>query len=170
MFKSSLPSQSGRLWKVLPLTAAVAILVLALAVYVNHRRIGESDRPLEGVLHAGIEGFDRHARSVVLDDRGIKMLKNFTGKRMVMFAGAVANHNDRPLDVVEIRLILFNAHEAVFESIRTPIMPGPYTPPILSSETRGFTVYLEDFPESWWASRAEMEISGIRFQGRESER
>ena len=168
MFKTSLPSQSGRLWIVLAGAAAVAILALTVVVYVN-RGSEESDRLLEGVLHAGVEGFDRHSGSVVLEDRGIKMVKNLTGKRMVMFAGAVTNHSDRPLDVVQIRLILFNAHEPVFESILTPIEPGPYTPPILSGETRGFTVYLEDFPESWWASRAEMEISGIRFEGRESE-
>lgn len=164
MFKTALPSQSGRLWIVLPVTAAIAILALTVVVYVN-RGTEESDRLFEGVIHAGVEGFDRHSGSVVLEDRGIKMLKNFTGKRMVMFAGAVTNHNDRPLDVLEIRLILFNAQEPVFESIRTPIKPGPYTPPILSGESRGFTLYLEDFPKSWWASRAEMEISGIRFEG-----
>ncbi len=150
----------------LPLAVVVAVLGLAILVYAT-RGPGEAHRPLEGVLRAGAGGFERHSESVVLEDRGIKMVKNFTGKRMVMFAGAVANHNDRPVDVVEIKLILFNAHEAVFEYTRTPISPGPYTPPILSGETRGFTVYLEDFPKSWWASRAEMEISGIRFEGAE---
>ncbi len=168
MFKTSLPSRSGRLWKILPVVAGVTIATIATVAYLS-RETGESDQPLLGIVRSDHADFERYLQSVQLEDRGTKMLKNLTGKRIVGFAGAITNHNDRPLDVVEIRLILFNAHEAVFETIRTPIKPGAYTPPILSGKTRGFTLYLEDFPQSWWASRAEMEISGIRLAGSASE-
>ena len=169
MFKTALPSQSDRLRKTLSVVAGVAITAVAIVVFLS-RGTGESDQPLLGIVRSDHADFERDLKSVELEDRGIKMLKNLTGKRTVGFAGAITNHNDRQLDVVEVRLILFNAHEAVFETIRTPIKPGPYTPPILSGKTRGFAVYLEDFPESWWASRAEMEISGLRWAGSESER
>ena len=169
MFKTALPSQSGRLRRVLSVVVGVTVTAVAIALFLS-RGTGESDQPLLGVVRSGHADFERYLKSVQLENRGIKMLKNLTGKRTVGFAGAITNHNDRQLDVVEIRLTLFNAHEAVFETIRTPIKPGPYTPPILSGKTRGFAVYLEDFPKSWWASRAEMEISGMRWAGSESER
>ncbi len=169
MFKTTLPAQSGRFWKILSVVAGVAIAAVAIAVFLG-RGTGESAPPLPGIVRSDDADFERYLKSVQLEDRGIKMLKNLTGKRTVGFAGAITNQSDRQLDVVEIRLILFNAHEAVFETIRTPIKPGPYTPPILSGKTRGFAVYLEDFPKSWWASRAEMEISGMRWVGSESER
>ncbi len=150
------------------MVAGLAISAVVIAVFLS-RGTGEADEPLLGIVRSDHADFERYLTSVQLEDRGIKMLKNLTGKRIVGFAGAITNHNDRPLDVVEIRLILFNAHEAVFETIRTPIKPGPYTPPILSGKTRGFALYLEDFPKSWWASRAEMEISGMRWAGSESD-
>lgn len=154
-------------WKVLVTAVALLIIGLVALLYFT-QETPELRSPLEAVICSDDPDFELYSRQLEFEDRGIQMLKNFTGSRMVLFTGAVTNHSDRTLDVVEVRLILFNAHEPVFESFRTPIRPGPYTPSLLSGETRGFTLYLEDFPKNWWASRAEMEISGFRFAGVDS--
>lgn len=151
-------------WKVFVPTVVAAIAGWAGLVYFSDGAL-ESNPTLEGVIRAGDPDFQRYREQLEFEDRGVKMLKSFTGSRLVLFTGAVTNHGDRALDVIEVRLLLFNAHEQVFESVRTPIKPGYYTPAVLSGQSRGFTLYLEDFPDTWWASRAEMEISGLRLAG-----
>jgi len=168
VLETVIENRSSLFWKVLVAAVVVSIAGLVALLYFT-QETPESSPPLAAVIRSDDPDFERYSSQLAFEDRGIRMLKNFTGSRMVLFAGAVTNHSDHTLDVVEVRLILFNAHEPVFESFRTPIRPGPYTPALLSGATRGFTLYLEDFPKNWWASRAEMEISGIRFAGADSE-
>ena len=120
--------------------------------------------PLTSVLRAGDPDYAWYAKYVQLESRGIKMGKSFADKRMVMFAGVVDNGGEKSLDVVEVKLTLFNYDQAVFEKVTTPIRPGRHTPPIRPLKRRAFTVYLEDLPGEWMASRAEMRINGFRFE------
>lgn len=157
-------SPTSVVWKVLPGLALFLLLVL-IGIFLWRPTDEPSESSLEGVIRADSKAFARQALSVDMEDRGIKMLKNFAGHRMVMFAGEVANRGDRPLDVLEVKLVLYNESDPVFEAVRTPIRPGPYTPAVPPGEKRGFTIYLEDFPSEWMASRAEMHLNGFRFAG-----
>ncbi len=146
------------------LSAVALIFGFSAFVYFTQDKF-EDKLPIEGIIRFKSLDFEHYGAQLVFEDRGIQMLKNFAGHRMVLFNGSITNHCDFPLDVLEVRLILFNAHEPVFEIFRKPIRPGGYTPPVLTGETRKFTLYLEDFPKNWLASRAEMDISGFRFSG-----
>jgi hypothetical protein len=88
---------------------------------------------------------------------------NFAGKRIVKFAGIVENGGERDIDVVEVKLSFFNYDEVVWETTRTPIRPGPYTPPVRPLSERAFAFYSEEIPEGWKASHAEMSLAGFRF-------
>ncbi|MFQ5738552.1 MAG: hypothetical protein ACE5JX_06030 [Acidobacteriota bacterium] len=159
------PKRDSTLWKVLPLGALLFGALVLFFVYLG-RSQQTSHEPLTGILREPSPDYRWYSKYVTLEKGGIKMGKNFAGKRMVMFAGVVDNGGEKSLDVVEVKLTLFNHDEPVWSAVRVPIRPGPYTRPIPPLQKRGFTLYLEDIPGTWRATNAEMEISGFRFQKR----
>ncbi len=156
------PQKSNTLWKILPVAIVIFAALVAGVSYLQ-RTAAPPPGPVEGVLRAGDPDFDWYNKYVMLESRGIKMGKNFAGKRMVMFSGVVENGGEKYLDVVEVKLTLFNYDEPVFDRLSLPIRPAPHTPPVEPLKSRAFTVYLENIPGEWLASRAEMEIHGFRF-------
>ena len=160
MFEATRLTTSGLHLKILLLTGGLFGASLGIIIYLN-QNAQEKPEPLRGVSRAQENDFLRYSPLIPIES-DIKMGKSFSGKRTVIFAGAVTNNSERPLDVIEVELTLFNANEPVFGTIRTPIRPGRYTPPIGPGETRGFTLYLEKFPRTWLASRAEITLNGLR--------
>ncbi|MBI4445813.1 MAG: hypothetical protein HY645_07870 [Acidobacteria bacterium] len=153
-----------RLWKILPIVTLLVLAVLLGIAYLMEPAPEVPDE-LTGILRAGDSDYDWYSKYVELRNPLVKMGKNFAGKRMVMFSGIIENNGEKTLDVVEVKLIFFNADVPVWEIIRIPIRPGARhrTPPIEPLEQRGFTLYVEQLPENWQASNAEMAISGFRF-------
>jgi hypothetical protein len=162
MFEQPPTRHKSKLWTYLPIAGILFAGVIA-AMVIMGRPDPQQLAPVTGILHEGDPDHDWYAKYVTLESRGIKMAKSFAGKRMVIFTGVIENGGERPLDTVEVKLILINHDEPVFESFKTPVRPGPYTPPIPPLQSRAFTVYLDEFPGDWLTSRAEMEISGFRF-------
>lgn len=163
MFEPAVSTRSGLSPKTLVLAASIFVLGLGAILYLNHRA-AQAPPPLTGVARAGEADFQRYAPQVAVES-DIKMAKSFSGRRTVIFAGAITNHSERILDVIEVKLTLFNASDPVHDTIRTPIRPGSSTPAIGAGETRGFTLYLEKFPPEWMASRAEVTLHGLRLEG-----
>ncbi len=91
------------------------------------------------------------------------MGKNFAGNRFVIFSAIIENKGERTVDVVEVELSFFNYDKLISSVIRTPLRPGPYTPPIQTFEKRVFTLYVEDLPPNWLAQNAEIAFHGFRF-------
>ena len=118
------------------------------------------------ILHQGDPDFEWYEKYMTLKDPRVKMGRNYRGNRMVMFSGLVENGGEKTLDVVEVKLTFFNADVLVWETARIPIRPRPgtYTPPLRPFGRRGFTLYVENVPENWQASNAEMSIHGFRFK------
>ena len=160
MFEAPRPKNLGLRLKIVLITGCLLGASLGIVVYLN-QNAQEKPAPLKGVARAQDNDFLRYSPLIPIESN-IKMGKSFRGKRTVIFAGAVTNNSERLLDVIEVKLTLFNANEPVFGTIRTPIQPGRYTPPIGLGETRGFTLYLEKFPRTWLASRAEITLNGLR--------
>lgn len=154
--------RSSLLWKILPLAVVFVGVMIAVTVYLLDDPPEALEIPTD-IARAGDPDYQWYSKYVTLESRGIKMAKNIAGRRMVIFSGVVENGGDRTLDTVEVKLTLFNAHEPVMEIAKLPIRPSTYTPPIAPLGRRAFTMYLEDLPGNWWASRAEMEIAGFRF-------
>ena len=141
--------------------------MVAAAVYLQ----GPAEREeidLNGVVEAGNPDYEWYQKYVDLRDAKIKMGLNFAGKRMVIFSGIIENNGERALDVVQVDLSFFNYEKLVWKTMRTPIIPGSggHTPPVEPLEQRGFTLYMENIPEGWLASHAEMAIHGFRFLAR----
>jgi hypothetical protein len=116
------------------------------------------------LVRTGDPDFEWYKEYVELREPKIQMGLNFAGNRIVMLSGIIENGGERSLDVVELKVVFFNYEEPVWETARTPIRPGPYTPPIPPLSSRGFSFYIEKIPEKWMSSHAEMSIHGFRFQ------
>ena len=164
MFETSPGSRSGLFWKVMVGVGLTVGAVAAAAIALYEPEPEEPAKPLVGILHKGDPDYSWYRQHLELRDPRVKIAKNLAGKRMVIFSGVLENNGEKALDVVEVKLAFFNYDEHVWDTVRTPVRPGRYTPPVKSLSQRGFTLYVQDVPKGWLASHAEMDIDGFRFK------
>ncbi|GAB4234200.1 MAG: hypothetical protein Kow00109_07140 [Acidobacteriota bacterium] len=167
MFETSRTRETSSRAVYLIAGAVLAVGVAALLYFLYEPPAPPEDQALVGILHAGDPRYDQYRPYIDLVDTKIQMGLNFARKRILMVSAVVENRGDRPVDVVEVKLIFFNYDKPVGESIHTPIRPGPYTPPIEPRGRRAISFYVEEFPKGWMASHAELELSGFRFAAEE---
>ena len=169
MFEVSKRARPTNFWKSLVIgflvVAVVVIGLIALSMSGDNETV-----ELVGVVRAGDSMFDWYRGYLKLENPKIQIGKNFTGSRMVMFSAIIRNGGEKMVDVVEVQLSLFNYDQLVWKTIRTPIRPerSNYTPEIEPLEGRGFTLYMEEIPEKWHATNAEIDLYGFRFKPSES--
>lgn len=162
MFESPEPKTLTRLGKFLAIAVGAFLLIVFSVVYLAKKdRTEEAD--LIGVLREGSPDYEWYRPFVELHDPKISMGRNMAGNRILMLSGVVENRGEKTLDVIEIQVEFFNLDVLVGESVRTPIRPGPYSPPIAPLTSRSFDFYLQEFPEDWMAGSAEMSLQGFRF-------
>ena len=164
MFEPTEKSRSKNFWKVLICSFVLfAGVVAVLVFFLTPGAQGKTE--LTAVLRPGNSNYEWYNRYVSLKNPQIQMGKNIAGQRIVMFSAVIQNQGEKMLDVVEIEIKFYNYEELVWKTIRTPIRPerGNYTPAIEPLEERGFAVYIENIPEGWLASHAEMDMHGFRF-------
>ncbi len=164
MFETPTQSRTGLFWKVIVGVGIALGAVAAAAIAFYEPKPKEPAQPLTGILHPGDPDYDWYRQHLDLTEPRKKMAKNPFGKRGAIFSGVLENNGEKTLDVVEIKLSFFNYDKPVWDTVRTPIRPGPYTPPIDSLDQRGFTLYVQDIPKDWIALHAEMDIHGFRFK------
>jgi hypothetical protein len=162
MFQGS-DNQPSPFWKFIPIALVVFGLIVAGAIYVSHQSKPVLEE-LHGVLHEGDPDFEWYSQYLELKNPKIQMGLNYARNRIVMFTGVFANNGERTIDVIELKVEFYNYEQLLAETIRTPLRPGPYTPAIPPLTERGFSFYIEDTPEGWGASHAEMSIFGFRFR------
>ena len=164
MFETPTRSRTGLFWKVM-LGVGFAVGAAAVAAITFYESEPEEPaKPLTGILHRGDPDYDWYREHLDLKNTRKRMAKNLAGKRMAIFSGVVENNGEKTLDVVEVKLAFFNYDKHVWDTVRTPIRPGRYTPPIDSLSQRGFTLAVQDIPKGWLATHAEMDIHGFRFK------
>jgi len=154
----------GLLWKVIPVAVVIFAVIIGLFAYFGFNKPTGS-APLTGVLRAGDPNFEWYKKYVSIDHQSqkIQLGTNYAGDRIVMFSGTVNNGGEKPLDVVEVKLVLFNYEKPVWETIRIPVRPDARITPIPPLGRRSFALYVETLPEAWNAGQAEMWVNGFRF-------
>ncbi len=154
----------GLLWKVIPIAVVVFAVIIGLFIFFGFNKETQP-APLTGVLRAGDPNFEWYKKYISIDHQSqkIQLGTNYAGDRIVMFSGTINNGGEKTLDVVEVKLILFNYEKPVWETIRTPIRPDSRITPIPPLGRRSFALYVEALPEAWNAGQAEMWINGFRF-------
>jgi len=154
----------GLLWKVIPVAVVVFGIIIGLFIYFGFNKETHS-APLTGVLRKGDPNFEWYKKYISIDHQSqkIQLGTNYAGDRIVMFSGVINNGGEKTLDVVEVKLVLFNYEKPVWETVRTPIRPDPRITSIPPLGRRSFALYVETLPEAWNAGQAEMWIEGFRF-------
>ncbi len=152
----------------MPVALAVFVVLVAGAIYLSQQSHPPLEK-LEGVLHEEDLDFEWYRQYLELKNPRIQMGLNYAGNRIVMFSGIISNKGERTIDVVELKIVFFNYDEPLLEIHRTPLRPGPYTPPIPQLSERVFNFYVEQIPEGWKSSHSEISISGFRFVNTVSE-
>lgn len=154
----------GLLWKVIPIAVVVFGIIIGGFVYFGFKKPSQPG-PLTGVLRAGDPNFEWYKKYVSIDHKSqkIQLGTNYTGDRIVMFAGTINNGGEKTLDVVEVKVVLFNYDKAVWETVKTPVRPDSRVPLIAPLGRQSFAFYVEALPAAWNAGQAEMWINGFRF-------
>jgi hypothetical protein len=152
------------LWRVIPLAALVFAAIIAVLVFFAFDKPSVS-ATLSGVLREGDPNFEWYKKYVSIEQESqkIQLGTNYAGDKIVMFSGVINNGGEKNLDVVEVRVVLFNYEQPVWETVRVPIRPEPRIPPIPPLGRRSFSLYVETLPEAWNAGQAEMWVHGFRF-------
>jgi len=166
MFEESQEKNKHPLWKFIPIAVVIFGILVGVAVYLSEPTEEESE-VLTGIVRSGNTEFEWYTDYLKLKDPKIQMGLNFAGNRILMISGMVENNGERSIDVVEVKVTLFNYEEPVADEIRIPVKPGPYSPPIAPLTNRAINFFVETMPEDWKSSHAEIEIVGFRFLGRE---
>jgi hypothetical protein len=152
------------MWKVIPVAVVVFAAIVGVFILFGFNKQDESV-VLDGVLRAGDPNFEWYKKYVSIEQESqkIQLGSNYAGDKIVMFSGTIHNGGEKTLDVVEVKLVLFNYEEPVWETVRVPIRPDGRITPIPPLGRRSFSLYVETLPEAWNAGEAEMWIHGFRF-------
>jgi len=164
MFETPTGRRTGLFWKVILGVGFAVGAAAAAAIAFYEPQPEEPAKPLTGILHQGDPDYDWYREHLDLKNQRKQMAKNMAGNRMAIFSGVVENNGEKTLDVVEVKLAFFNYDKYVWHTVRTPVRPGRYSPPVNSLSQRGFTLSVQDIPEGWLAIHAEMDIHGFRFK------
>jgi len=162
VFESEDKPRSPHFWQIIVIAVVLFVATTGLLVFLLQPGVQE-EAPLTGILHAGDPDYDWYGKYMDLESPQVQMSKSLSGNRLVIFSAIIENNGERTVDVVEVELSFFNYDKLISSVIRTPLRPGPYTPPIQTFEKRGFTLYVEDIPPNWLAQNAELAFHGFRF-------
>jgi len=166
MFESTQEGTNRNFWRFMVLAGVIFAALVALVLFLSGPEAQE-EQELTGIIRSPDTNFEWYSQYLQLKNTKLEMGLNFAGNRIVMISGVVVNGGERTIDVVEVKITFFNYKKPVGESLRTPIKPSPYTPPIPPLTSRAITFYIEEFPEGWKSSHAEIELNGFRFLGAE---
>lgn len=166
MFETKEPTNTSSMWKILPLAlAGVVVVIVAVTLLSGPDQV----REVTGVVHAGDQAYELYKDSVRLNQPKASLTRRITGARAVVFTGVIENLGEKTLDVVEVKLSLFNYEEFIWSIVRTPVKPGAFTSSIGPREKKRFDLYVEDLPgvddlpKEWLSTHAEIDIHGFRF-------
>lgn len=162
MFEEIQPekSRSLPLTRVFPIVGLVLIALVAGVALLVPRK--EAAGELKGILSESDPGFADYQSDLSIQDSKLSLTRNLAGANAIVASGLLTNEGNRSVDVVQVRVMLFNGRQKLWETVKTPVRPSELGP-LRPLEERRFTLYVEGLPEDWRRSTAEMEISGFRF-------
>jgi hypothetical protein len=137
----------------------IALAVIGLAVFAYTRFIA-SRKPESLALSPEAK---QYVRNLQLSDVEMKANESYVKQTIVEVNGKITNSGDRPLQVIEIFCVFYDAYGQVDLRQRVPIVSarmGGLKP----GETKSFRLPFDEVPESWNHQLPQLVIAGIKFQ------
>jgi hypothetical protein len=104
----------------------------------------------------------QYVQHLKLSDVEIKAHESYLKQMVVEIQGKIANGGERPLEVVEVVCVFYDAYNQVVLRERVPIVSrrmGGLKP----GETKSFRLPFDNLPESWNHQLPQLVIAGIQF-------
>jgi hypothetical protein len=152
---------------------ALAILIIAIAAiffYAQHQKsitpttAGQAVIP--GMLRPGDTNFEYYKKYIRIDNVKAALGISFNKARVAFISGIITNEGDRKVEVIELRISLFDAW-GKFSKGRTTVPVRPDTMPkrpMEPLEQRAFSVGIESVEQYWDPKKVEIEITGLKYQ------
>ena len=100
--------------------------------------------------------------NLALSQVEMKAAEAFAGQQVVEILGKITNKGDRPIGVVEVTCVFFDAYGQIVLRQRTPIVrsrDGGLKP----GETKSFRMPFDELPESWNQALPSLVVANIQF-------
>ena len=166
MFESSLESEAqisrGRSIKIVSVTAAVFVVLLAGFLYFNHRQ--ESQERIESEPYrAGTPEFDSYLKFIEVEQRDPQGSENLLGQVIVVANAVLHNRGDKTLSQIEVRAVVYDSADN--EIADRKARPVPKTRAQLAQgESMLVRVNVDNVPAGSDPARAQVVLNGLRLK------
>jgi hypothetical protein len=103
-----------------------------------------------------------YVRNLRLSDVGMKASDTYFNQTIVEIEGKIGNAGDRPLELVEIYCVFYDAYGQLVLRKRVPIVSqrmGGLKP----GETKSFRLPFDELPPSWNQAMPQLVIASVKF-------
>lgn len=135
----------------------LAIVVASASFWLYKWRAENPQKP--ATLTADAKAYTKH---LALSGVEMKAAEAFSGHQVVEILGKITNNGDKPLTLVEVHCVFYDAYGQIVLRERLPIVrqrDGALKP----GEGRAFRLPFDTLPESWNHALPQLVIANIQF-------
>jgi len=92
----------------------------------------------------------------------MKATGNYMKQTIVEIQGNITNSGDRPIEIVEINCLFYDAYQQLVLRQRMPIV-GFKMGGLKPGETKSFRLPFDELPESWNQAMPQLRIAAVKF-------
>ena len=140
-----------------PVYVAGVVAVLGAATYAYVQHASRPEPPLQLTPEA-----NAYVRNLQLSDVSMKATGNYMKQTIVEIQGNITNSGDRPIEIVEINCLFYDAYQQLVLRQRMPIV-GFQMGGLKPGETKSFRLPFDELPESWNQAMPQLRIAAVKF-------
>ena len=140
-----------------PVYVAGVVAVLGVAIYGYVHYTSRPAPPLQLTPEA-----NAYVRNLQLSDVSMKATGNYMKQTVVEIEGKITNSGDRPIQIVEINCLFYDAYQQLVLRQRMSIVSGKMGG-LKPGETKSFRMPFDELPESWNQAMPQLRIAGVKF-------
>ena len=143
-------------------SAVFTLIALAIIAAATYGYMQYTARHQKQLLELSPEA-KQYVRNLKLSDVEIKAHESYLKQMVVAIEGKITNAGERPVSVVEIICVFYDAYNQVVLRQRVPIVSARMGG-VKPGETKTFRLPFDELPESWNHQLPSLVIAGIQFQ------
>ena len=140
-----------------PVYVVGVVCLLGAAIYGYVQYTSRPAPPLQLTPEA-----NAYVRNLQLSDVSMKATGNYMKQTVVEIEGKITNSGDRPIQIVEIYCLFYDAYQQLVLRQRMSIVGGKMGG-LKPGETKSFRLPFDELPESWNQTMPQLRIAGVKF-------